>query len=105
MLDISLMSHSLPIDFAQCTPVNDLWPNFVERLGSTRAQYAVKQAIDLQLMHGNSLTLPVLISETCGIALVRIESLFLQTGLSCHEEGMVLMLSLRAKSLQLLKET
>lgn len=98
------MSYSLPIDFADCRPVNHLWPLLVERLGTARAQLAVRQAMDLQLMHGNSHTLPVLISETCGAALVRVDFVYLQTGLSCSQEGMVLMLSLRGKSLQLLKE-
>ena len=84
-------------------PVNHIWPEFVDKLGINRAQKAIREAFDLQLMHGNSATLPVLISETCGIALISIDSLFLNTGLTCYQEGMVLIFSLQKKSLQLLK--
>ena len=47
-------------DFVNCEHVNYLWPDLVERLGSAKAQVAVRQAIDLQLMQGNKNTLPVL---------------------------------------------
>ena len=33
------------IDFSTYTPVNHLWPAFVERLGSEKAQQAVRQAL------------------------------------------------------------
>ena len=36
------------LDFAALDPVNHLWPAFVERLGSEKAQRAVRQALDLQ---------------------------------------------------------
>ena len=54
------------LDFAALSPVNDLWPAFVERLGMERAQRAVIQALDLQRMRGHGSTLPVLVTETFG---------------------------------------
>ena len=47
------------LDLAAIDPVNHLWPAFVERLGSEKAQRAVRQALDLQGMRGHQGTLPV----------------------------------------------
>ena len=52
------------LDFAALDPVNHLWPAFVERLGSDKAQRAVRQALDLQGMRGHQGTLPVPVSYT-----------------------------------------
>ena len=38
------------IDFSTYTPVNHLWPAFVERLGAEKAQQAVRQALDAYLV-------------------------------------------------------
>ncbi len=98
------MGHSSFVDFAECSHVNHLWPQFVERLGMEKAKYAVVQALDLQRMHGDDRTLPVLLSETCGIALVSVELLRCQMGLACHGESLVLLLSTKQKVVQLLQE-
>ncbi len=92
------------IDFASCTPVNHLWPALVERLGSEKAQQAVRQALDLQGMSGQSGSLPVLFVETCGLALASSDLLREQTGLNGHGDRMVLLLSTREQSLQLLQQ-
>ncbi|WP_413440275.1 hypothetical protein [Synechococcus sp. MIT S1220] len=92
------------VDFAGCSPVNHLWPQFVERLGSDRAQRAVRQALDVQSIHGNSSTLPVLVVETCGSALASTDLIREQIGLNAHGERMVLLLSTREKLVQLLQQ-
>ena len=98
------MSNSFFVDFAECSHVNYLWPQFVEMLGLEKAKHAVVQALDLQRMHGDEGTLPVLLSETCGIALLSVELLRCQIGFACHGESMVLMLSTKQKVVQLLQE-
>ncbi len=98
------MNTTFSFDFSCCNPVNYLWPCLVERIGIEKAQQAVNQACDLQRMHGSQDTLPILISETCGLALVKIELLRFQTGLACHGQNMVLILSTKEKSVQLLQE-
>ena len=90
-------------DFAACLPVNHLWPAFVDRLGVDRARRAVRQALDLQGMRGHDGTLPVLFTETCGLALARTDLVREQTGLNAHGERMVLLLSVREQTIQLLQ--
>ena len=93
-----------PLDLAACTPVNDLWPALVERLGLERSARAARQALDLQAMRGEAGTLPVLIVETCGVALVELEALRLSTGLPVPlGEGVLLLCSQRLQQLQLLQ--
>jgi hypothetical protein len=53
-------------------------------------------------MHGTAATLPLLLVETCGLALVPLEQLRLQTGLVGAGERLVLLLSQRSGCLQLL---
>ena len=91
-------------DFAGCMPVNDLWPMVVERLGTDRAQQAVRQALDIQRMRGHDGTLPVLFTETCGLALASTDLLREQTGLNGHGERMVLLFSSRDQTVQLLQQ-
>ncbi len=93
------------LDLARFTPVNHLWPEMVERLGLERSQRAVQQALDLQAMHGTASTLPLLLVETCGLALVQIEQLRRQTGLVGGGERLVLLLSQRNACLQLLQSS
>lgn len=93
-----------PIAFAGCTPVNHLWPQLVERLGMDKSKRAVRQALDLQGMQGHAETLPVLLVETCGVALASTELLRHQTGLACHGERMVLLLNRREEEVQLLQQ-
>ena len=92
------------VDFSTFTPANHLWQRMVEKLGLEKAQCAIRQAFDLQSMHGNSGTLPLLIFETCGLALVSIESLRYVIGLTLTDESTVLLISTQEYSLQLLKQ-
>ena len=92
------------LDFSALTPVNHLWPSFVERLGSDNAQRAVRQALDLQGMRGHDGTLPVLFIETAGLALASTDLVREQTGLNAHGERMVLLLSSREQVIQLLQQ-
>lgn len=93
------------LDLARFTPVNHLWPELVERLGIERSSRAVRQALDLQAMHGTDTTLPLLLVETCGVALVQAEQLRRQTGLVGAGERLVLLLSQRSACLQLLQSS
>ena len=89
------------VDFAASTPVNDLWPALVERLGLERSQRAVRQALDLQAMQGSAATLPVLFCETCGLALASTDLLREQTGLNGHGDNFVLLSASRSNAVQL----
>ena len=91
------------LDLGRFTPVNDLWPQLVERLGLERSQRAVQQALDLQAMHGTEATLPLLLVETCGLALVNADLLRHQIGLVGAGERLVLLLSRRDLAVQLLQ--
>ena len=93
------------LDLARFTPVNHLWPELVERLGLERSSRAVQQALDLQAMHGTAATLPLLLVETCGLALVQAEQLRRQTGLVGASERLALLLSQRNACLQLLQSS
>jgi hypothetical protein len=93
------------LDLARFTPVNHLWPELVGRLGLERSSRAVRQALDLQAMHGTATTLPLLLIETCGVALVQAEQLRRQTGLVGAGGQLVLLLSQRTACLQLLQST
>ena len=91
------------LDLARFTPVNDLWPQLVERLGFERSSRAVRQALDLQAMRGDATTLPVLLLETCGMALIQAEALRGQLGLAGAAERQVLLVSQPSLRLQLLQ--
>ena len=91
------------LDLARFTPVNDLWPQLVERLGFERSTRAVRQALDLQAMRGDASTLPVLLLETCGMALIQAEALRGQLGLAGAAELQVLLVSQPSLRLQLLQ--
>ncbi len=55
-------------------------------------------------MQGSTSTLPVLILETCGTALVNSEAVKTYIGLSYLEQGMVLIFSSKLNSIQLLRD-
>tara|TARA_Y100001968_G_scaffold316346_1_gene344071 strand:- start:189 stop:488 length:300 start_codon:yes stop_codon:yes gene_type:complete len=99
------MFNLSPINLSDCKPVNHLWPHMVEKLGPKPANNAVRQALDMQRMQGNSNTLPVLIMQTCGIALVSIDLIHQQTGFSCRDQGIILILSKKDKLIQLIRNT
>tara|TARA_Y100001968_G_scaffold323157_1_gene360374 strand:+ start:129 stop:431 length:303 start_codon:yes stop_codon:yes gene_type:complete len=92
------------LDLTECMPVNHLWKDLLDSLGIEKANQAVRQAIDLQLMHGNKQTLPVLFIQTGGIALTTFEFLKQQTGFSFYGKNKVLLYSPRKKFFQILHE-
>ena len=88
----------------QCSLSNDLWPDFINKIGFIKAKLAVRQSLDLQKMQGSTSTLPVLILETCGTALVNSQAIKTYIGLSYLEQGMVLIFSSKLNSIQLLRD-
>ena len=92
------------LDLTDSIPVNHLWKDLMNTLGREKANQAVRQAIDLQLMHGNKGTLPVLFIQTGGIALTTFELLKHQTGFSFYGANKVLLYSPRNKFFQILHE-
>jgi len=98
------MKNISPFNLDQCSLSNDLWPNFINKVGFIKANLAVRQSLDLQRMQGSTSTLPVLILETCGTALVNSKVVKTYIGLSCLEQGMVLIFSSKLKAIQLLRD-
>ena len=98
------MKNSSFFDFDNCFLSNDLWPNFINKFGISKAKLAVRQALDLQIMQGNSSTLPILILETCGTALVNSQVIKTNIGLNCVDQGMLLIYSNKLNAIQLLKD-
>tara|TARA_Y100001968_G_scaffold21741_1_gene17200 strand:- start:599 stop:895 length:297 start_codon:yes stop_codon:yes gene_type:complete len=92
------------LDFDKSVLSNDLWPDFVSNIGTMKAKLAVSQALDLQRMQGNSETLPVLILETCGTALINYQVVKALIGLSYIERDMILIYSNQLNAIQLLRE-
>tara|TARA_B100000579_G_C22793954_1_gene836052 strand:- start:118 stop:423 length:306 start_codon:yes stop_codon:yes gene_type:complete len=91
-------------EFEKCYLSNDLWPKFINIIGFNKAKLAVSQALDLQRMQGTNYTLPILIIETCGTALISSNVIKTHIGLSCVEKGMILIYSNKLKAIQLLRE-
>ena len=98
------MKNSSFFDFEECFLSNELWPSFINKIGIFKAKLAVRQALDLQMMQGTSFTLPVLILETCGTALVNSKAIRTYIGLSCVEQGMLLIYSNKLNAIQLLRD-
>ena len=99
------MRNSSFYDFDKCLLSNKLWPNFIKEFGIFKAKSAVRQALDLQKMQGKSSTLPILIIDTCGIALVNSKIVKSHIGLNYFVvQGMVLIYSNKLNSIQLLRE-
>ena len=84
------MRNTSSFNLDQCSLSNDLWRYFVNKIGFNKANSAVRQSLDLQRMQGSDSTLPVLILETCGTALVNSHAIKSCIGLSYLEKGMVL---------------
>ncbi len=91
-------------EFDKCNLSNDLWNDFINKIGIFRAKLAVRQALDLQRMQGSLYTVPVLILETCGTALVNSQVVKNNIGLSYIEQGMVLIYSNKFNAIQLLRD-
>ena len=98
------MKNTSLFNLDKCSLSNDLWPDFINKIGFIKAKLAVRQSLDLQKMQGSSSTLPVLILETCGTALVNSQAIKTYIGLSYLEQGMVLIFSSKIKAIQLLRE-
>ena len=98
------MNNTSTFNFDECSLSNDLWPNFINKIGLIKAKLAVRQSLDLQRMQGSTSTLPVLILETCGTALVNSEAVKTYIGLSYLEQGMVLIFSSKLNAIQLLRD-
>ena len=97
------MKRSTFFDFQNCSLSNDLWPNFINKVGISKARIAVRQSLDLQIMQGTSNTVPVLIIETCGSALASSQAIRTTVGLYCDQKGMILLYSTKLNSFQLLR--
>jgi len=98
------MKNTSCFNLNQCSLSNDLWPDFINKIGFIKAKLAVRQSLDLQKMQGSTSTLPVLILETCGTALVNSQAIKTYIGLSYLEQGMVLIFSSKLNSIQLLRD-
>ena len=98
------MKNISPFNLDQYSLSNDLWPDFINKIGLIKANLAVRQSLDLQRMQGSNLTLPLLIIETCGTALVNSEAVKTHIGLSYLDQGMVLIFSSKLNAIQLLRE-
>ena len=98
------MKNSSFLDFEKCHLSNDLWSDFINKIGILKAKLAFRQALDLQTMQGTSSTLPVLIMETCGTALVNSQVVQTYIGLSYVGKANILIYSNKSNSIQLLRE-
>ena len=98
------MKNSSPFKLDECFLSNELWPNFINKIGLIKANLAIRQALDLQRMQGSNATLPVLILETCGTALINSKAVKTYIGLSYLDQGMVLIFSSKLNAIQLLRE-
>ena len=97
------MKNSSSLNLDECSLSNELWPDFINKIGFIKANLAVRQSLDLQRMQGSSSTLPVLILETCGSALIESQAVKTYVGISYLEEGMVLIFSRKSNAIQLLR--
>ena len=98
------MKNTSLFNLDQCSLSNDLWPNFINKIGFINAKLAVRQSLDLQRMQGSNSTLPVLILETCGTALVNSHAVKTYIGISYFDQGMVLIFSSKLNAIQLLRD-
>ncbi len=98
------MKNTSRINLEKCSLSNKLWPDFINKIGLVNANLAVRQSLDLQRMQGSNTTLPVLIFETCGTALVDSHAVKTYVGLSYIDQGMVLIFSSKLNAIQLLKD-
>ena len=97
------MKNISSLNLDKCSLSNDLWTDFINKIGFIKANLAVRQSLDLQRMQGTTSTLPVLILETCGSALIESQAVKTYVGISYLEHGMVLIFSSKLKAIQLLR--
>tara|TARA_Y100000589_G_C26702097_1_gene446138 strand:+ start:57 stop:356 length:300 start_codon:yes stop_codon:yes gene_type:complete len=99
------MKKSSYFNFDKCSLSNDLWTDFINKIGFIKANLAIRQSLDLQRMQGSTSTLPVLILETCGCALIESQAVKTYVGISYFEQGMVLIFSSKSNAIQLLRNS
>ena len=97
------MKNISSLNLDKCSLSNDLWTDFINKIGFIKANLAVRQSLDLQRMQGTTSTLPVLILETCGSALIESQAVKTYVGISYLEQGMVLIFSSKSNAIQLLR--
>tara|TARA_Y100001968_G_scaffold232691_1_gene215507 strand:+ start:10 stop:309 length:300 start_codon:yes stop_codon:yes gene_type:complete len=97
------MKNSSSLNLDKCSLSNDLWSDFINKIGFIKANLAVRQSLDLQRMQGSTSTLPVLILETCGSALIESQAVKTCVGISYLDQGMVLIFSVKSNAIQLLR--
>ena len=98
-----MINYNVIIDIKNCSIVNYLWVDLLNRLGFEKANQAISQAFDLNLMTGHQDTLPVLFIETCGIALIDFKTLEKQPELKLDDSNKVILYCPKNKEIQLLK--
>ena len=98
------MENNKTFNLDQSSISNDLWSDFINKIGFIKANLAIRQSLDLQKMQGSTSTLPVLILETCGTGLINSKAVKTFIGLSYLEQGMVLIFSSKLKAIQILRE-
>ena len=98
------MNNSSLFNLDECSLSNDLWPNFINKIGFIKAKLAVSQSLDLQRMQGSNLTIPVLILETCGTALIDARAIKTYIGLSYMDQGTILIFSSKNNAIQLIRD-
>ena len=98
------MKNSTNFSFDECVLSNDLWPIFINKIGLSKAKLAVRQSLDLQRMQGSSFTLPVLLIDTCGAALVHSQLVKIHIGLTYVDHRMLLIYSKKQNAIQLLRD-
>ena len=99
-----MSKQSNHLDFSGCKPVNYLWADFINMIGVDKATQAVRQSIDLNNMRGGKDTLPVLFTQTGGIALTTFEFVKNQIGLSLEGDNKVVLYKPEKKIIQILHE-
>ena len=97
------MKNISTLNLDKCSLSNDLWTDFINKIGFIKANLAVRQSLDLQRMQGTTSTLPVLILETCGSALIESQAVKTCVGISYLDQGMVLIFSVKSNAIQLLR--
>ena len=98
------MKNPFNFNLDEYTLSNNLWSDFINKIGFSKAKLAVRQSLNLQRMQGSTDTLPVLFLDTCGSALVYSNSVKTFIGLSSFDHGMVLIFSTKLKAIQLIRE-
>ena len=93
------------IDLFKCSPVNTLWVDFINDFGLNKAKLAIRQALDLQRMQGDSETLPILITGTCGVGLISHNMIFEILGFAPSDSNLILLYDSKEFKIQLLKST